>query len=765
MNPQKLLKDLIKSIKKENIAKISNGLNSGVDVNSKDSNRLSLLHHAAKIGNLEIIQLLIDKGACINDGKGDYRVINFAIESGNLEAIKFLINSGANFDASNTHAYCSIASYTPLHHAAKVGNVEAIKLLLDLGADIHKQYLPQNQAKTPLHFATQAGHLEAIKLLVSRGANINETTYEGTPLGMAAEDGNLETMELLIHLGADIEIARHYSSIPLHLAAKKGNIEAMQLLIEKGADVNCNPTFSALHQSLLKGQTQAAELLINEGAHINESNITTLMSYAAYSGNKDAVNLLVTKVTDLSLQDFLKSTDHLILGHALLSQKIEIIDMILPYVSNSYILKNNLELSQIAIEKFSGNDFTAIMEMLLNKGMNIHASGRLNQQNFLHYISTNPYWRNDGDHYPVHWDNYDKNHTRRGLEHFKFFVEHGVDINALDVYGRTPLMYVAMKGSPKILKYLIQKGADINLRDKKGNTALHLVAERKSDPVLKASIFKYLMDKGDRLDIANQEGFTPLDNIMDCSYTGGYSTSTFLDLYTNGVSFDFSHQKLFANLIKQFTPKYKNEPDKQLGQILVALILLKECSDTQLTEVINAINKFAPRLAPNFFEKLTQTKSELQYLDSLKNGVKFADSAIERIQDETLLNLISNISNQMKLSVKKIETNSLDSMQIVLTRTPVHNLNKIIFSDTPDILNTITGFLKCEDIANFKSVRPPKPKEIQSNSNKRVKTDNTQDATDRLSEMTESMEVTVKITGSANEFSALDSIENYGDIN
>ncbi|AVP87263.1 hypothetical protein phytr_3090 [Candidatus Phycorickettsia trachydisci] len=753
MKSQKLLNDLIKSIKKGDITKISDALNSGIDVNSTDSNKLSLLHHAAKIGNLETIQLLIDKGASINDRKGDYRVINFAIESGNLEAIKFLINSGANFDASNTHAYCSMASYTPLHHASKVGNIEAIKLFLDLGADIHKQYLPQNEAKTPLHFATKAGHLEAIRLLVSRGANINQPTCEGTPLGMAARSGNIEAMELLIHLGANIYTTFNCNTTALHHAAQKGNLEAMQLLIDKGADVNYNPTSSPLHQSLLKGQTQAAALLINSGAHINESNITTLMSYVAYSGNKDAVNLLLTKVTELGLQDFLKSTDHRILGHALLSQKIEIIDMILPYVNNSYILKNTFELSEIAIEKFSANDFTAIMEMLLNKGMDIHALDHSKKHNFLHYISTNPYWRDCGRTYPVHWDNYDKNHKRRGIEHFKFFVEHGVDINALDEHGRTPLMYVAMKGSPKILKYLIQNGADMNLMDRKGNTSLHLVAERKSDPVLKASIFKHLMDKGARLDIANQEGFTPLDNIMDCSYTGGYSTSTFLDLYAHGVPFDFSHQKLFANLIKQFEPKYKNELDKQLGQILVALILLKECSDTQLTEVTNAINKFAPRLAPNFFEKLTQTKSKLQYLDSLKNGVKFADSAIERIQDETLLNLISNISNQMKLSVKKIETDSLDSMQIVLTRTPVHNLSKIIFSDTPDILNNITSFLKSEDITNFKSVRPAKPKEIQSNSHKRLKIDATQDTADTHSEIAELIDISVNTAGSSDDLS------------
>jgi ankyrin repeat protein len=44
----------------------------------------------------------------------------------------------------------------------------------------------------------------------------------------------------------------------------------------------------------------------------------------------------------------------------------------------------------------------------------------------------------------------------------KYLIDNGLDINAVDDYGQTPLAYAAFYNKPEIIKYLIDKGAKIN---------------------------------------------------------------------------------------------------------------------------------------------------------------------------------------------------------------------------------------------------------------------------------------------------------------
>jgi len=55
----------------------------------------------------------------------------------------------------------------------------------------------------------------------------------------------------------------------------------------------------------------------------------------------------------------------------------------------------------------------------------------------------------------------------------KAFLEKGVDINAGDDKGLTPLHYVAMGGRKEVAEFLIAKGADINSRGKGGYTPFY----------------------------------------------------------------------------------------------------------------------------------------------------------------------------------------------------------------------------------------------------------------------------------------------------
>ncbi|CAM6091404.1 unnamed protein product [Calypogeia fissa] len=64
-------------------------------------------------------------------------------------------------------------------------------------------------------------------------------------------------------------------------------------------------------------------------------------------------------------------------------------------------------------------------------------------------------------------------------------VKHGVDPNAADYAGSTPLHYLAAEGQPDAVEFLVQQGADILATDRHGFTPVDEARESGSDATLK----------------------------------------------------------------------------------------------------------------------------------------------------------------------------------------------------------------------------------------------------------------------------------------
>ena len=54
----------------------------------------------------------------------------------------------------------------------------------------------------------------------------------------------------------------------------------------------------------------------------------------------------------------------------------------------------------------------------------------------------------------------------------------GVDVNARDEGGSTPLMRAAVNGNTDVAKLLLDHGADVNVQDRHGWSALHFAAQK-----------------------------------------------------------------------------------------------------------------------------------------------------------------------------------------------------------------------------------------------------------------------------------------------
>ena len=117
------------------------------------------LHQAVFNGNIESVKSLLDYDANINQlGRkfGYGSPLHLAVRGGYLNIVQLLIERGAVVDVRDQN------DYTPLHNAAWNGNLVMVKLLLDAGADITAHTY---EGYTPLSCAYRNSQVEVIEFI------------------------------------------------------------------------------------------------------------------------------------------------------------------------------------------------------------------------------------------------------------------------------------------------------------------------------------------------------------------------------------------------------------------------------------------------------------------------------------------------------------------------------------------------------------------------------------------------------------------------
>jgi ankyrin repeat protein len=189
--------------------------------------------------------------------------------NGQIDVIRMLLDNGADVDQNDEGS-------TPLFAACENGHVDAARLLLDKGADVNRA---KENGSTPLFIACEEGHVDAARLLLEKGADVNQATENGqTPLYMACWNGHVDVARLLLAKGAEVDRAVSEGwkegETPLRVACENRHVDGARLLLKKGADVNradkngATPLAMACH----RGHSEVRELLRKCGAVDNPAN-------------------------------------------------------------------------------------------------------------------------------------------------------------------------------------------------------------------------------------------------------------------------------------------------------------------------------------------------------------------------------------------------------------------------------------------------------------------------------------------------------------
>lgn len=459
-------------------------IDEGADVNTRYTrNGTTLLISAAAAGHLDIVKILMESGASVNDKTIDhYTAIMAACEWDHPDVADFLLDKDADINISTIDSGRTTSFSASLE--------EGPDNIYDSNIEKQQAELPQRLDSEPQESISQGsiedngGALPGLSnklpggkesdisgnqlddfpepiesppsniMPMSSGEDDNiasssgsEEPYGYTCLIYACANKNISLIEKLIEKGADINACTSDQESAISMACGSNHNETILMLIEKGA--NPNTTIARDGQKILmwaaeNGQVRLVKLLLEKGADINKVDKynRTSLHEASKNGHNLIVRVLIEKGADINISNRNGETALMLAakeGHVAIVEELLLAGADPSIVSQ----KGNTALLMAAVENKKGvvEKIISFKEKLINLDQQL-------SEGLLDII-------------------------RRGhTEIVSKFLEEGANPCYHNEKGVTALMEASYNRENGIIKLLLDAGADPNDRDDSGATAL-----------------------------------------------------------------------------------------------------------------------------------------------------------------------------------------------------------------------------------------------------------------------------------------------------
>ncbi|ANB51026.1 hypothetical protein [Powai lake megavirus] len=360
------------------------------------------IFHGEKIDDLEMINLLLDKGADINSQGVNksllLMVVNYYVQchiynwdkENVYQIIILLLKRGANPNIIDNSG-----NFPLLILAKKVYRFDFKNLIIKLvkyGADIN---LLDNKNETILSYLIQKNKCDAdfVKFLLGFKPNINQTNI---CLMEAIKKRNEKIIKLLIEYGCNVNYTNFPGENCLYVAIDyQCDISIIELLIKHGANINHHSHFRSIltRAFLIRSDygLEIVDILLKNGADPNYVyNSTTVLIDIFYdhNNNTNKNNIInIQKLFDFGLNpNILDTKNNNALLFAIINKySLEIITLLIDKGINIHIIDNEKKTAlmyAVAHVRFDYEYCHQLVNLLLDHGINANITN-LNGQTAL----------------------------------------------------------------------------------------------------------------------------------------------------------------------------------------------------------------------------------------------------------------------------------------------------------------------------------------------------------------------------------------------
>ncbi|NAS11229.1 ankyrin repeat domain-containing protein [Flavobacteriaceae bacterium R33] len=305
----------------------------GIDLKSEDSNGNGIFHYAAKRGNTDLLNKLIDHGVPHNKlSKSGENAFIFASRgtrgyTNGLEVYQYLEKLGINPNV------VSDEGITPLHGIAfQNEELPVFEYFVSKGVDLNQS---DEDGNTALLNAARRNSLEVVRYLAAGTEDINHTNKQGaSALTHAIQSNKLEVVNFLLENGADVQVRdKEGNNLGYYLLKDVYKAERPKLMQDKLAALKAKGfNFAQVqengntlyHIAVAQNNLDALKYISSYGQDINARNKdgNTPLHLAAMNAHNDAIlKFLIEDGADKSIKtDFEESAYDLAMENELLQK-------------------------------------------------------------------------------------------------------------------------------------------------------------------------------------------------------------------------------------------------------------------------------------------------------------------------------------------------------------------------------------------------------------------------------------------------------------